>query len=133
MRSGFDLVLDRLSGVEGGNVAGVLLEQLRRSLSVEAGPSDPCEVESGGRLHARAVPAVLIPALMPDCLVEIFRETPLRRATSLLERPTMSVETIARNLGCTSGSYYSSAFKEAFGVSPGRFREQRPQLSRVTR
>jgi AraC-like DNA-binding protein len=61
--------------------------------------------------------------------MSFVRATRLRRAASLLEGSTMSVEAIARNIGYTSRSHFSSAFKEEFGVSPSRFGEQRPQLS----
>lgn len=56
---------------------------------------------------------------------EFLREIRLRRAAYLLETTDEPIKTIARSVGYASRSYFSRAFKQAFGVDPTRFREHR--------
>ena len=54
----------------------------------------------------------------------------LRRAADLLQRrPELSIEQVARRVGFSSRSHFSSAFKERFSVSPAAARGRLPVAS----
>jgi AraC family transcriptional regulator len=89
------------------------------------------ELSSGVRLTdvARVVGA------SPAYLTDVFRRveglpvhrylTQLRLARALVELPHASdLTTLALNLGFSSHSHFSFAFRRAFGVTPSRFRER---------
>jgi AraC-like DNA-binding protein len=54
--------------------------------------------------------------------MDFLREVRLRRAAELLERSDLPVKALAGEVGYTSRSYFSRAFKDFYGVSPGAFR-----------
>lgn len=56
--------------------------------------------------------------------MDMVREIRLRRAAELLQGSDIPVKSLAHKVGYQSRSYFSRAFKEAFGVSPLAFRER---------
>ena len=54
-----------------------------------------------------------------------LREERMRQARALLSDTTREVQTIALELGFTSGANFATAFKERFGVTPLQFRQNR--------
>ena len=58
--------------------------------------------------------------------MDFLRELRLRRAARLLKTTERPVKTLAREVGYTSRSYFSRAFKDFYGVSPAEFRAGRP-------
>ncbi len=62
--------------------------------------------------------------------MEFLRELRMRRAAHLLETTDDPIKTIAQSVGYASRSYFSRAFRRAFGNDPTRFREEKRQSSK---
>ena len=58
--------------------------------------------------------------------MDFLRELRLRRAAELLIGSNRPVKSLAGEVGYTSRSYFSRAFKDFYGVSPAAFRAGRP-------
>ncbi len=59
--------------------------------------------------------------------MDFLRELRLRRAAELLKTSDRPVKTLAGEVGYTSRSYFSRAFKNFYGVCPVEFRAGRPE------
>lgn len=55
--------------------------------------------------------------------MELLRENRLNRAARLLQVSNLPVKALAHNVGYSSRSYFSRAFKDRFGLSPAEYRE----------
>lgn len=53
---------------------------------------------------------------------DFLREERMRKGRELLKETAMEVQTIAKELGFTSGGNFATAFKERFGLSPRDYR-----------
>ncbi|TMS58297.1 response regulator transcription factor [Imbroritus primus] len=56
---------------------------------------------------------------------EFLREERMKQACHLLVSTNLAVQTIAEDLGYTSGANFATAFKERFGLTPIRYRHGR--------
>lgn len=54
---------------------------------------------------------------------EYLREARMRQACQLLKQTLMEIQSIAQELGFTSGANFTAAFKARFGLTPGQFRQ----------
>ena len=57
-----------------------------------------------------------------------LREVRMERAVELLERSTLPVGDIARQVGYTQPAQFAKAFRRRHGVSPTEFRDHAPAL-----
>ena len=59
--------------------------------------------------------------------IDFVRQIRLGIAARLLQTTDMPIKVISTSIGYTSRSYFSRAFREAYGVDPRRFRSSSPQ------
>lgn len=62
---------------------------------------------------------------------EYLREMRMREARKLLNETLLEVQSIAKEVGFTSGANFTAAFKARFGLTPGQFRQ--PDLDQTER
>lgn len=55
---------------------------------------------------------------------EYLREERMKKARQLLAETLLEIQSIARELGYTSGANFTAAFKTRFGLTPGQFRQE---------
>ena len=70
-----------------------------------------------------------IKALSGQTPSQFLRIIRLKRAAELLKRKSNTVSQVAYSVGFSSLAYFSQCFKEQFGVTPGRFTEDRNIMS----
>ncbi len=56
-------------------------------------------------------------------IVELIRDTRLRKAAALLAQGKLSVTEVMYKVGFTTASYFAKCFKEKFGVTPSEYRQ----------
>ena len=61
---------------------------------------------------------------------QFVRTIRLKRAAELLAKNSDNVSQIAYSVGFSSLSYFNKCFKEQFGVTPGKFLDEKRILSR---
>ena len=59
-------------------------------------------------------------------IFEFLREERMKEARHLLANTSLDIQSIALEVGFTSGANFATAFRERFGMSPSAFRRDRP-------
>ena len=59
-------------------------------------------------------------------IFEFLREERMKEARHLLANTSLDIQSIALEVGFTSGANFATAFRERFGISPSAFRRDRP-------
>ena len=109
-----------LSGLEDPDLGRVLDLMLER-------PAAPHTVDSLAQIAhmSRSLFAERFKAAFGDSPIAILHDIRMRRAADLLrQRPETSIEQLARDVGFSSRSHFSAAFKEYFGASPVALRHR---------
>ncbi len=103
----------------------------RAVAAMHASPEDDHSVESLARFAcmSRSAFARHFVEAFGRGPMDFLRELRLRRAAELLARSDLPVKALAGEVGYTSRSYFSRAFKDFYGVSPAKFRAGGPPAS----
>jgi AraC family transcriptional activator of mtrCDE len=130
MRECLVLVLRRLCGVPECNLPWLSAAEDPRFAPVLSAILDA--PENPHTLDSLAWAANMSRSAFAEQFMELFGRTPmafvrdvrLRRAADLLRRTDLPVATIARQVGFSSRSHFSRAFRDQFGASPRQFRAE---------
>ena len=118
----------RLKDYIGGRVSNLSAEDedfvLTLLARIEAGVSNPqfsVEGLAAGMCMSRSNLHLRVKSLTGSSPMDLVKRIRMEKACALLRGGELSVAQIAQEAGFSSASYFSSAFKKEFGLSPGEF------------
>jgi AraC-like DNA-binding protein len=120
--------IDRLPEGSTGWLAGLRDPQVHAALRLMHGfPARPWSLEAlaGEVGMSRSSFAAHFTRLMGMAVMQYLANWRLQLASSLLERPGISIDRVAEQVGYESSASFNRAFKRNMGVPPGTWRRQR--------